>query len=103
MATGKYLSKQKAAVYLDVCEKTIDRLRTRGELTWIPVEDGVRITVASLEAATLVESGSVRRMPLMTTPTRSHTAAVSSRSTLKTSRPTSSAGIGRRVNPSPSP
>jgi hypothetical protein len=25
MATGKYLSKQKAAVYLDVCEKTIDR------------------------------------------------------------------------------
>jgi len=33
----KYLSKQKAARRLDVCEKTIDRLGLRGDLDWIKV------------------------------------------------------------------
>jgi hypothetical protein len=31
----KWISKQKAARRLDVCEKTIDRLRARGELAAI--------------------------------------------------------------------
>jgi hypothetical protein len=50
----KWISKQKAARRLDVCEKTIDRLRASGELDSIRLGDGqtarVRIEVASLEA-----------------------------------------------------
>jgi hypothetical protein len=50
----KWISKQKPARRLDVCEKTIDRLRASGELGSIRLGAGqtarVRIEVASLEA-----------------------------------------------------
>ena len=44
------LSKQNAALRLDVSGRTIDRLRSAGELEWITVGSRVRIPVASLEA-----------------------------------------------------
>jgi hypothetical protein len=50
MEKRKYLSKQRAADYLDVCTKTIDRLRLAGELDWIHVGSGVRVSAASLGA-----------------------------------------------------
>jgi hypothetical protein len=58
MATDqKYLSKQKAARRLDVCDKTIDRLRAKGDLDWIKVGTCVRILMASLEAYEQREQG----------------------------------------------
>jgi excisionase family DNA binding protein len=55
MADG-YLSKRAAAQWLDVSEKTIDRLRAAGELEAIKLADGpggrVRISAASLQAYT---------------------------------------------------
>jgi excisionase family DNA binding protein len=55
MADG-YLNKRAAAPWLDVSEKTIDRLRAAGELEAIKLTDGpggrVRISAASLQAYT---------------------------------------------------
>jgi hypothetical protein len=57
----KWISKQKAARRLDVCAKTIDRLRLRGELNSIRLGEGqtarVRIEVASIEAYEGRQSG----------------------------------------------
>jgi excisionase family DNA binding protein len=53
MADG-YLSKRAAAQWLDVSEKTVDRLRAAGELEALKLTDGpggrVRIEAASLQA-----------------------------------------------------
>jgi hypothetical protein len=50
MDESGYMSKQKAATWLDASEKTIDRMRKAGELEWILVRGRVRVEAASLEA-----------------------------------------------------
>jgi hypothetical protein len=96
MATGNHLSKRKAAQWLDVSEKTIDRLRTAGLLDSIKVGRLVRVSVASPEAYT---AASCRRRR----PTQSLTRSRSGRSTRSAPRGSPPRGrTGGRMSGAPS-